>query len=347
MPPSTRVAARAPASASMAPRRRRALAANYARVAARSAVPQASIRGREHVAVDFDCASRAGCAVEVDGEVARPRRCSRREFDAATRSRRLRITRSTSLAACRVAACVAHCDAVLAPSCATACASTSPSTSAAADGPPPQMLGEDTGSRHDPIPPHRQPRRDRLPHHPHRARARHPHRRGLFRRRRRARSTSARPTRRCTSAPSPARESYLVGERIIAAARRQRRRGDPPRLRLPVARTPISRRAVIDAGLVWVGPNPDSIRAMGLKDAAKAADDRRRRAGHARLSRRGPVARAPRRRRPTRSAIPCSSRRSPAAAARACAGSTTPPTSPTRSPRASARRRRRSATTAC
>ena len=27
--------------------------------------------------------------------------------------------------------------------------------------------------------------------------------------------------------------------------------------------------AVIDAGLIWVGPNPDSIRAMGLKDAAK------------------------------------------------------------------------------
>src|SRR5690606_34058091 len=28
--------------------------------------------------------------------------------------------------------------------------------------------------------------------------------------------------------------------------------------------------AVIDAGLVWIGPKPDSIRAMGLKDAAKA-----------------------------------------------------------------------------
>src|SRR4029078_4944965 len=27
--------------------------------------------------------------------------------------------------------------------------------------------------------------------------------------------------------------------------------------------------AVIDAGLIWVGPKPDSIRAMGLKDAAK------------------------------------------------------------------------------
>jgi 3-methylcrotonyl-CoA carboxylase alpha subunit len=26
---------------------------------------------------------------------------------------------------------------------------------------------------------------------------------------------------------------------------------------------------VIDAGLVWVGPSPAGIRAMGLKDAAK------------------------------------------------------------------------------
>ncbi len=28
--------------------------------------------------------------------------------------------------------------------------------------------------------------------------------------------------------------------------------------------------AVLDAGLIWVGPKPASIRAMGLKDAAKA-----------------------------------------------------------------------------
>src|SRR5215211_1685978 len=34
--------------------------------------------------------------------------------------------------------------------------------------------------------------------------------------------------------------------------------------------------AVIDAGLIWIGPKPDSIRAMGLKDAAKKlmAEDR-------------------------------------------------------------------------
>ncbi len=26
---------------------------------------------------------------------------------------------------------------------------------------------------------------------------------------------------------------------------------------------------MIDAGLIWIGPRPESIRAMGLKDAAK------------------------------------------------------------------------------
>ena len=35
------------------------------------------------------------------------------------------------------------------------------------------------------------------------------------------------------------------------------------------AKTPTSRKDVIGAGLIWVGPKPDSIRAMGLKDAAK------------------------------------------------------------------------------
>ena len=34
--------------------------------------------------------------------------------------------------------------------------------------------------------------------------------------------------------PPPARESYLIGERIIEVAKTVRRRGDPPRLRLPV-----------------------------------------------------------------------------------------------------------------
>ena len=34
--------------------------------------------------------------------------------------------------------------------------------------------------------------------------------------------------------PAPSRESYLVADKIIAAAKAHRRRGHPPRLRVPV-----------------------------------------------------------------------------------------------------------------
>src|SRR5687768_3000429 len=68
--------------------------------------------------------------------------------------------------------------------------------------------------------------------------------------------------------PSPARESYLVGERIIAAARETGAEAIHPGYGFLSENADFAQ-AVIDAGLVWVGPNPDSIRAMGLKDAAK------------------------------------------------------------------------------
>ena len=42
--------------------------------------------------------------------------------------------------------------------------------------------------------------------------------------------------------PSPARESYLVGEKIIAAAKETGRRGDPSRLRLPLRECRLRRR---------------------------------------------------------------------------------------------------------
>ena len=42
--------------------------------------------------------------------------------------------------------------------------------------------------------------------------------------------------------PSPARESYLVGDKIIAAAKATGRGGDPSGLWLPVAKMPTSRR---------------------------------------------------------------------------------------------------------
>ena len=69
--------------------------------------------------------------------------------------------------------------------------------------------------------------------------------------------------------PSPARESYLVGEKIIAAANATGAEAIHPGYGFLSENAEFAQ-AVIDAGLVWVGPKPASITAMGLKDAAKA-----------------------------------------------------------------------------
>jgi 3-methylcrotonyl-CoA carboxylase alpha subunit len=68
--------------------------------------------------------------------------------------------------------------------------------------------------------------------------------------------------------PSPARESYLVGERILAAAKASGAQAIHPGYGFLSENAEFAQ-AVIDAGLVWVGPKPSSITAMGLKDAAK------------------------------------------------------------------------------
>jgi 3-methylcrotonyl-CoA carboxylase alpha subunit len=68
--------------------------------------------------------------------------------------------------------------------------------------------------------------------------------------------------------PSPARESYLVGDKIIAAAKQTGAEAIHPGYGFLSENADFAQ-AVIDAGLIWVGPKPDSIRAMGLKDAAK------------------------------------------------------------------------------
>ncbi|HEY0625561.1 MAG TPA: acetyl/propionyl/methylcrotonyl-CoA carboxylase subunit alpha [Allosphingosinicella sp.] len=72
--------------------------------------------------------------------------------------------------------------------------------------------------------------------------------------------------------PSAARESYLVGEKIIAAARETGAEAIHPGYGFLSENADFAQ-AVIDAGLIWVGPKPSSIRAMGLKDAAKKLMD--------------------------------------------------------------------------
>ncbi|WP_066713052.1 acetyl-CoA carboxylase biotin carboxylase subunit, partial [Sphingomonas adhaesiva] len=69
--------------------------------------------------------------------------------------------------------------------------------------------------------------------------------------------------------PAPARESYLLPDRILTAARETGAQAIHPGYGFLSENADFAQ-AVIDAGLIWVGPNPDSIRAMGLKDAAKA-----------------------------------------------------------------------------
>jgi 3-methylcrotonyl-CoA carboxylase alpha subunit len=68
--------------------------------------------------------------------------------------------------------------------------------------------------------------------------------------------------------PSPARESYLVGEKIIAAALATGAEAIHPGYGFLSENAEFAQ-AVIGAGLIWVGPRPASITAMGLKDAAK------------------------------------------------------------------------------
>ena len=68
--------------------------------------------------------------------------------------------------------------------------------------------------------------------------------------------------------PSPARESYLIGEKIIAAAKETGAEAIHPGYGFLSENADFAQ-AVIDAWLIWVGPKPASIRAMGLKDAAK------------------------------------------------------------------------------
>jgi 3-methylcrotonyl-CoA carboxylase alpha subunit len=66
----------------------------------------------------------------------------------------------------------------------------------------------------------------------------------------------------------PAAESYLQAERIIAAAKQTGAEAIHPGYGF-LSENPAFAEAVIAAGLVWIGPTPHAIRAMGLKDEAK------------------------------------------------------------------------------
>jgi 3-methylcrotonyl-CoA carboxylase alpha subunit len=68
--------------------------------------------------------------------------------------------------------------------------------------------------------------------------------------------------------PAPARESYLNGAKILAAAKAGGAAAIHPGYGF-LSENAAFAQDVMQAGLVWVGAPPASIRAMGLKDAAK------------------------------------------------------------------------------
>ena len=68
--------------------------------------------------------------------------------------------------------------------------------------------------------------------------------------------------------PAPARESYLNGAKILAAARETGAQAIHPGYGFLSENADFAA-AVEQAGLIWVGAPPGAIRALGLKDAAK------------------------------------------------------------------------------
>ena len=68
--------------------------------------------------------------------------------------------------------------------------------------------------------------------------------------------------------PAPARESYLDAAKVLAAAKQAGAEAIHPGYGFLSENADFAE-AVMAAGIVWIGPPPSAIRAMGLKDAAK------------------------------------------------------------------------------
>jgi 3-methylcrotonyl-CoA carboxylase alpha subunit len=95
--------------------------------------------------------------------------------------------------------------------------------------------------------------------------------------------------------PSPAAESYLRGETIIAAAKQTGAEAIHPGYGFLSENAGFAE-AVAAAGLIWVGPEAREHPRDGPQGRRQEADAGRRRAGDPRLPGRGPVARTPARR---------------------------------------------------